>query len=167
MINYKNGKVYKIINTLYDNEERIYVGSTCNKLCVRMALHRGRSKTKKERKLYKETNEYGWDKFIIVLLENYPCNSRDELRMKEQEWITKLHPYYNLIRAYRTDKEQKQYYEDNKEQILQQKKLYKLKNKSKYQCLMCGYFTYIKRDLTRHLNTDKHNNKIIIPSWFF
>eukprot|EP01080_Neovahlkampfia_damariscottae_P012895 gene12895-7314_t len=37
MVNYQNGKIYKIINL---TNEKCYIGSTTQKLSVRMAEHR-------------------------------------------------------------------------------------------------------------------------------
>ena len=41
MVNYANGKIYKIIS---DNDDRIYIGSTCEGLSRRMTHHRAESK---------------------------------------------------------------------------------------------------------------------------
>ena len=37
MVNYQNGKIYKIIDYTNDN---IYIGSTCEKLCRRIQKHK-------------------------------------------------------------------------------------------------------------------------------
>lgn len=67
MIDYGNGKIYKIINEF---GETIYIGSTTQKLCQRYQLHKYKSKTNK-----------------IILIENYACNSKEELLRREQECI--------------------------------------------------------------------------------
>eukprot|EP01080_Neovahlkampfia_damariscottae_P006186 gene6186-gene9641 len=67
MVNYQNGKVYKIINSIND---KCYIGSTTQKLCVRMAKHRcdyntGKSYTSKL--LFEED----YENCKIILIENY------------------------------------------------------------------------------------------------
>jgi predicted GIY-YIG superfamily endonuclease len=44
MVNYSNGKIYKIEPTVEHEDGDIYIGSTTNKLlCQRMGKHRGHS----------------------------------------------------------------------------------------------------------------------------
>ena len=62
-------------------------------------------------------------------MENYNCNSKQELSTKEGEYIRSFNPFLNSTIAgrtpkmyYKENKEQiKQYYEDNKEQIAERK----------------------------------------------
>jgi len=66
MVNYQNSKVYKIIN---ENNEIIYIGSTAEKhLSQRFQTHRHKSPNNK-----------------IILIENYPCNNREELRNENRK----------------------------------------------------------------------------------
>ena len=66
-----------------------------------------------------------WSKCKIELYENYPCNNKKELDRKEGE-TTKLIGTINKRIAGRTEKE---WYEDNKEKILEQMKEYYENNK--------------------------------------
>ena len=68
------------------------------------------------------------DNFYIELLENYPCNTRDELFQKEGEYIRKYQSKLNKIITGRTDKE---YRDDNKEYIASYLKEYGQNNKAK------------------------------------
>ena len=70
-------------------------------------------------------NEIGCDAFYIELIENCPCSSKDELRAKEGEWIRRIGTLNKRIEG-RTDK---QYREDNKETLTEQKKKYYEENK--------------------------------------
>ena len=93
MPDYQKGKVYKIQNLKNDE---IYVGSTCTPLCTRMAQHRVSSKLlKNQSKFYNTMRKLGAREFEIILLENYPCKDKDELRAKEDEYIQKLKPTLN------------------------------------------------------------------------
>ena len=87
MVDYKKGKIYQIKNTIDDD---IYVGSTTNTLEGRMKGHKGSAqytKCKQHMILYKKMNEYGFDKFFVELIEEYPCNSKIELGAREGHWI--------------------------------------------------------------------------------
>ena len=57
---YKNGKIYCIRNTI---DADIYVGSTTQLLSKRMAMHRGKMKSKPHYKLYLKMADVGIDKF--------------------------------------------------------------------------------------------------------
>ena len=110
MTNYKNGRIYKILNTIDDN---VYVGSTTEALCKRMWKHKWDVKNNRfiTRPLYVKAKEYGFDNFYIELIENYPCECKEEMIAREGYWIRQIGTL-NAIVAGRTPKE---YYEDNKE----------------------------------------------------
>ena len=86
MVDYKKGKIYQIKNTIDDD---VYVGSTTNTLEGRMKGHRqgSHTKCKQHLALYTKMNIYGFDKFFIELIEEYPCNSKLELGARECHWI--------------------------------------------------------------------------------
>ena len=86
MVDYSKGKIYQIKNHIDDD---IYVGSTTNTLEGRMKGHRqgSHTKCKQHLQLYMKMNEYGFDKFFIELIEEYPCNSKIELGAREGHWI--------------------------------------------------------------------------------
>jgi hypothetical protein len=107
MPDYQKGKIYKIVDNTNSN---IYIGSTTQTLARRKDKHVRDSKNYGEtcnNRLIKYSSHYiikNGD-FDIVLLEYYPCNNKDELRMREQEYMDK-YDCVNSHRAYRT-KEQK------------------------------------------------------------
>jgi len=93
MVNYQNGKVYKIIN---ENNEIVYIGSTTEeKLCRRYNSHKHKAPNHK-----------------IILIENYPCNSKEELCKREQQIIEEYSNLLNERKAYRSEEEKKQYNND-------------------------------------------------------
>ena len=81
---YQDGKIYKILNSESDD---VYVGSTTQKLSKRMTNHRTQAKNGKNHLLYQQMREIGDDKFYIELVENYPCESLEQLNKREGEWI--------------------------------------------------------------------------------
>lgn len=166
MVNYQEGKIYKIYSTIDDSI--CYVGSTTKTLlCQRMIQHRKDYKTWKKGNHDKVTSYDIFDKFglencIIELLLLYPCNSKDELNKKEGEFIRNLN-CVNKIIAGRTSAE---YYRDNKEKLKIRKKIYRDNNKEiisekkkeKMNC-ECGSF-FRKSDKAAHYRTLKHINYI-------
>jgi hypothetical protein len=125
-VNYKNGKIYKLIS---NHTDKIYVGSTCQPLCERKAEHkRDYNRYLNGKKNYITSFEIvKYDYCQIILIENYPCNTKEELHARERHFIEQLDCVNKVIpgRTYR------QHYEDNKEIILQRKKQYRNENKDK------------------------------------
>ena len=111
---YQNGKIY----TLRSNTtERFYIGSTYNDLAKRKAEH----------KRHKKNAISKLDDFYIELLENFPCENKDELRKREGEHIREHRDVcVNILIAGRTYKE---WIDDNKEIIAEKAKVYREENK--------------------------------------
>ena len=130
-LRYQRGKIYTI--RCYDDDTAIYVGSTIDILSKRMAKHRSNKKCS----LYQYVNG-NWDNWYIELYEEYPCNNKQLLEKREGE-ITRLIGNINKKIQGRTKQE---YYEDNKEKLLDQ-------NKIKVICDHCGCES-TKQNLKRH-----------------
>ena len=160
MPNYQKGKIYKLF---FSNDPSFcYVGSTAEPLKKRLSGHLGRSidtSGRYDSKLYRTICEMG-DGWEIQLIENYPCQSLEELRIREQYFIDILKPTLNERGAYQSEtgkKElQKQWYKRNRESILQSKQ-------QKYFCEPC------KKDCLKHSKTTHertalhiHNQKVIL-----
>ena len=124
MVDYKNGKIYKLI---CDNNDLVYIGSTSQKyLSSRLAQHNAT----KNRCCSKQLIEAG--NMRIVLIENYPCESRDQLRMREEYHMSNM-DCINIQKAYESPAEakerQKQYGIDNRDKILEKKRIYVARTK--------------------------------------
>jgi len=117
---YKRGKIYTV-RCKYD-DSLIYVGSTIEKLSIRMAKHR----YDKTCSLYKYVDG-DWKNWYIELYEEYPCNNKQILEKREGEMIREIGNINNVI-AGRT---QKEYRQDNKEKIAEQRKEYREANGDK------------------------------------
>lgn len=146
MVNYKNGKIYKIISNT--DSDKCYVGSTTKQyLSQRFMQHKASYKSYKDGKYNKITSfdlfdEFGIDNCIIVLLELYPCDSKDELHSRERHYIESMN-CVNIIVVGRTPKEylqknkdlikskRKQFYEENKERVIEKQKEFYNTNKDK------------------------------------
>ena len=140
-MDYKNGKIYKILN---DMNDEVYVGSTTQSLSKRMAKHRSMlgSKNKINYNIYRQMRELGKEHFYIELIEEYPCDNVEQLRAREGAFIRELGTLNTRIEG-RTKKEYtadtkntKREYdmkrrEEKREEIKEQKKQHYEKNKER------------------------------------
>jgi hypothetical protein len=139
MPNYQDGKIYKIVCNITDE---CYIGSTTQPtLARRLTGHMTGYKSWKEGKSKKVTSYDIIDRgdYQILLIENFPCNSKDELTAKEGE----------IIRQYRLDcgcanrciagRSKKEWNDDNKVNIQLQHKQYREENKEKIQTYQREY----------------------------
>ena len=93
MVNYQNGKIYKIESM---NGDLVYIGSTTKEyLSQRMDTHRMLYKRWKLGNTNKTTSfdvfdAYGVENCSIILLETCPCKSKDELYAREAYYIKSM-----------------------------------------------------------------------------
>lgn len=114
MPNYQNGKIYAIKSY---QTELIYIGSTVRPLSQRLGQHRINYK-KNGNVSSKEILKY--DDYYIELIENFPCNSKEELFKQEGYYIREnINNCVNCCIAGRTKKE---WNNDNKDHISKQQK---------------------------------------------
>ena len=87
-INYQQGKIYKIVNS---KDFMVYVGSTSQKnLRSRWGKHMSNIREGSTSKVYNHMREVGVKNCKIVLLENWPCDSKQELHQREQYYMDKV-----------------------------------------------------------------------------
>ena len=150
-MDYSNGKIYKILNEIDDS---CYVGSTIQPLSKIMAWHRDalRNTQMKHRLLYTKMNEYGVDNFFIELIEDYPCESVEQLRKREGEYIRELGTLNKRIEG-RSKKEYNQLYnQEHKEHLSEIKKGYRVVNRD--------HILETRRDLRlRNIDTRREQDK--------
>ena len=103
MPDYANAKIYKIVG----EDGSVYYGSTTMCLKERMRKHRISKDTSAYREIISQMD------CEIILVENYPCESKKELEDREA-WYIRENPCVNQQIPGRT---QKQYYEYNREKI--------------------------------------------------
>ena len=105
MSDYKQGKIYKIVDLTTENN--IYVGSTCQTLEKRLSGHVN------DFKYYTMNNNNNYitsyevlknGNYEILLIENYPCDSKYELLKKERYFIETMNCVNQIIPT-RTKKE--------------------------------------------------------------
>jgi hypothetical protein len=124
--------------------ENIYIGSTTNfrgRKCNHLKACCNPNNRDYNHKKYQYIRANGgWEEWIMVWLEDYPCKSKRELELKEDEVMLKYQNRLNDKRASRTrqqytidNKEIKKEtdkirYENNKDKILEERKEYRKKN---------------------------------------
>jgi hypothetical protein len=172
MKDYSLAKIYKLISP----SGLIYVGSTCEPtLARRKAKHRGDYKCWKRGKTHFVTSYYLFDEdddgVEIVLLENCPCASKDELYARERYYIdctvcvnknipARTKKQYNIDNKDKVADYLKHYRVDNRERILDNKHQYYIDNKDtiserhkqKFECVCNGKYT--------HQNKQRHSRSI-------
>lgn len=152
MVNYQNGKIYKIITSKSDD---IYIGSTASPtLAIRLAQHiysykYWKNGTSGNCSSYDLFEKYGSETCSIILIETYPCKSRDELRMREEYHRKKYDTSINIYKAHRTKDEYRL------EQLEKSRKMNPIYNKRKYHCIWCDN-TMLNTNKYRHKKSNDH-----------
>jgi len=164
-IDYGRGKVYKIV---CNETGKLYVGSTCEPtLAHRLAKHIGHYKLYLSGKYHFMTSYIILENsnYDIVLIENVPCTTKDELRKRERHYIESL-VCVNKVVVGRSTRE---YKIDNKETIKIQQKSYRLENNDKikdyreknqviinqhFKCYCGGKYTYSHK--AEHMRSNGH-----------
>ena len=116
--NFQNGKIYSIRSHQTD---KIYIGSTTQSLSQRFSNHKSLDCSSREIMKY--------DDAYIELVEMFPCANKIELQGREGEVIRTTDCVNNQIAGRTRAEYQKQYREDNKEEIKQYSKQYSKDNK--------------------------------------
>jgi hypothetical protein len=161
VLDYAKTIIYKLVRFDDLNDDNIYVGY-CTNYDERYYNHRRNAINKED---YLHTSNYkvyqfirengGWDNWRMKIIEEYPCDNVDQARARERYWKRELNATLNMREPCRTNKE---YYQDNKEYILQRNKEWRENNKeyiaeynkvcdktkkkerekSKLECPLCG-----------------------------
>ena len=117
-MDYKNGKIYQILNNINDE---VYVGSTIQPLSKRLHCHKSQSDSLvRKNKLHELMRTIGKNNCYIELIENYPCNTKEELLAREGHYIRERATLNQQI-AGRTRKERR---EVNAEHIKEKQRIY-------------------------------------------
>ena len=160
MANYQNGKIYKIEDV---GGNLCYIGSTTKKLLSnRMATHRGDYKKwlagGNKITVMDIFETYGIENCRIILIELYPCNSKDELHKQEAHYIKMI----DCVNKYIPGRTQAEYYQDHKEQYKEKSKQHREQNKDEIKAnhdivvnCICGR-THQKGGIYRHRKTMFH-----------
>ena len=122
MPDYKKGKIYAIKSYQTD---KLYIGSTTQLLSARLGKHKTDCKDNKGT----SKNILQYDDAYIVLIENCPCNNKEELGKRERYYIEQN--IKNCVNVRLPTRKQKEYKETNKEKIRESVRKYTELNKEK------------------------------------
>jgi hypothetical protein len=140
-----NGIVYAIM----DKDDKImYIGSTINLLCQRIAKHKYRSKTETYLLYTYINNNGGWSNYTFKVLEDYECEKIENLRERERYYFDLHNPKLNMARPTRT----------KKECYNQCRTISKKRSATKINCECNGRYSLSQK--ARHLNSIKHQTYI-------
>lgn len=122
MPDYKLGKIYKLESL---STGLVYIGSTTQTLSQRLAGH------KKDYICYKKgngdfTTSYKvleCEDYKILLVEDYPCDRKEQLHAREGEWIRKMDCVNKVIPG----RTKKQYRQENSIKINELNRIYNKK----------------------------------------
>ena len=135
MVNYQNGRIYKLYS---DDCDLVYYGSTSGELCKRLYNHKNRSANScTSKKMFEISSNVH-----IVLVESYPCDNKHELESRERWYIennscinraipTRTKQEYRITNREKISHQKKSYYKANREKKLQQRKVYREANRGK------------------------------------
>jgi len=146
-IDYAKTIIYKLVHKDDLNDENIYTGHTTD-MRVRKNLHKSDcnnpNSDKYNQKNYKYIRENGgWDEWLMIEIEKYPCNDVNEAIARERVIQAEMKAKLNDNVPGRTKKEwgidkreklsekRKQYYQDNRESILEKVSNYVQNNRDK------------------------------------
>lgn len=172
MPDYQKSKIYKLV---CDNKDKIYYGSTVQLLCQRIAKHKNHLKSYKSGR---RTHCYSFDLFElgnvkIILVENYPCESKEELLMRERYYIEN-NDCVNKYMPIRSKDEKKTYkkqydidnkdknhqtYVSNKETISEKQKEYYKKNRDEINIRVKKYADSNRDEINRKKKIFREANK--------
>jgi len=154
MPDYSKSKIYKIVCNITG---LVYIGSTSQTLSKRIQDHK-----KNYQKYLNEKYHYITsfkiienDNYDIVLLEDFPCERKEQLHAGERYFIENTECVNKQIPT-RTMKE---YYQDNKEQIQEKKKKFREDNKEKIREQNKQYYYQNKEKLREQKKHYRQENK--------
>jgi len=180
-INYANTEIYKIV-PLDGNLDYCYVGHTTN-FNQRKKLHKSNCNNPNAKiynlKLYKTIRDNrGWDNWIMVYIEKFPCENKRQAEAREEELRKELNGNLNAKKSFITEEEKKEYkkeyyelnkeeikeyYEENKEEIAEKRKEYYKENEEKFKEYLKKYRLVnkekIKKDKKEWYEKNKEKQK--------
>ena len=133
--------IYKIICNDESQCSEIYVGSTAD-FTTRKSLHKSNCNNQNQKsfnyKIYQTIRDNGgWKNWTMIPIEELKQNTKREAEIKEEQYRKELKASLNMVKAYQSEEElkqyrqkyDKQYYDENKKQKKEYDKQYYDENK--------------------------------------
>jgi len=121
MVNYLQSKIYRIV---CNQSGKIYIGSTTTSLSSRLSQHKKLLKSLKSgtSKEVLENND-----FSIVLLEDYPCERKEQLLQRERFYIETM----DCVNKNIPNRSKEDWYQDNRERLIEKQTIWNNAHKDK------------------------------------
>lgn len=148
---YSRGKIYKIVSP--SHPDLVYYGSTVNELYKRLNQHKLPSNGTNSKLIM------CYDDCKIILVENFSCNSRNELLAKEYEYILANECVNKMGKGFDKKEYRKEYYIENKEYLIERMKEYRTEHKENIKKYRTEHSTEIKEQRKKYYAETK--DKII------
>ena len=157
---YEKGIIYLIEHN--EKPEFNYLGSTCN-LIRRRACHKHSCNTPTSKlynsKLYRMIRDNGgWDAFTMKPIEEYPCESKTALQIREEYWRKEYNASMNTNSCY-TEFKGNDYSNNYRIKHKEPIKIYQTKYREANKELMKLYQSEY-RDINREERNSKQNEKV-------
>ena len=127
---YSKTVIYKLVHKDDTDNKNVYVGSTTDfrkrKNAHKTVCNNPNSSCYNDPKYQFIRDNGGWNEWIMIEIEKYPCNDKREAEARERYWIEHYKSSLNKQIPTRSNKE---WCEDNKEHIKQRQKEYRNDNK--------------------------------------
>ena len=166
MVNYGKSMIYKLC-CKDPNITDIYIGSTTN-FSRRKAEHKKSCNNENDKRYNQNVYQFirsngGFNNFDMILVENVNVDNKRDLEKIERDHIDKLQPSLNSRKSYRSDDEKqelkKQYYEENKEWLIEKNKEHYENNKEYYTQYKKKYYEKNKELLNQKTKKYYEENK--------
>jgi len=163
MPKYENSVIYKLCHCNDLENKNIYVGSTTN-LKNRKNQHKTKCNNENSEKYNLLVYQFirdngGWNEWVMIPIEQYPCNGKEELEIRERYHIELLKSKLNKTIPTRSKKEYENY---NKEKIQDYYKKYRESHKKKMKEYLKQYYIDNKKKLAEQNKENYEANKEII-----
>jgi hypothetical protein len=108
-------------------------------------------------------NKGGWENWSMIQIEEHNCKNKREATIRERYWIETLKANLNCVNPFATkeekDKQKQDWYEENKEKILEKLKCHYEENKEHKLAYQKQYVEENKEQIKKYQNDYKEKNK--------
>jgi hypothetical protein len=156
-MDYKNGKIYRLVCNVTGLQ---YIGSTTQPLSKRMYTHKSSYKRDIDTCSSKEVLDNG--DFDIILIENFPCENKEELHKRERYYIEST----NCVNKRIPTRGQKEYDEYYKENFPEKRKAIKKKYYDTHQEKILEYRELKKDDVKQYREDHKEHIDKCKKEWY-
>lgn len=154
------GRIYMVVNDIDNNA---FIGSTTQKLCVRMGQHRRFARAGSDNPLYHHMRKLGVKRFKIYLINHFDNCTKEELKAYEHHYITQLTAEQKNEIVAALDKSSRK--KTPHSSICEHRKnRHKCKVCTPFFCKYCNKTYGGKSNYTRHCNTKTHNQKVALSA---